>query len=385
MSLKNKIIGAVLASALVAPPAFAVEGSDGMHYTSASEGFYASIRAQFHSGGTEGDNSKVQNSGSRFGIQGTGEMSHGLEGFYRYEAAIGIDDGSGISTRMGHVGVRGGFGSLTAGTMWDHGYNWVYGATDLPNAGGGNFVYTARTSNSLLYTSPNFNGLQVAARFEMDGGNDKVHDSWVCDTDTTMPGVQGGTPATEFTPATGEVGLPDGTTETLGATHQCGADEGLVSQTVAGDDADLDVWSLTGKYEFNGFTLAGTYLNEVDAGLNEDDALEDKTSWAIRGGYGQDNWALNAWYGETNDSDFANGEKDSEVFSVSGSVTVGKTGVVVLHESMNGDAGDNTVTVLDIEYRLNSKAKTWVGYVARDNDANSAEDDYFNIGLRHDF
>ena len=327
MSLKNKIIGAILASALATPPAFAVEGSDGMHYTSASEGFYASIRAQFHSGGTEGDNSKVQNSGSRFGIQGTGEMSHGLEGFYRYEAAIGIDDGSGISTRMGHVGVRGGFGSLTAGTMWDHGYNWVYGATDLPNAGGGNFVYTARTSNSLLYTSPNFSGLQVAARFEMDGGNEAVDP----------------------------------------------------------DDADLDIWSLTGKYEFSGFTLAGTYLNAVDVGVNEDGALEDGTAWAIRGGYGQDNWALNAWYGETNDSDFANGEKDSEVFSVSGSVTVGKTGFVVLHESEDSAVGDNTVTALDIEYRLNSKAKTWVGYVARDNDANPAEDGYFNIGLRHDF
>ena len=401
MSLKNKIIGAVLASALVAPPAFAVEGSDGMHYTSASEGFYASIRAAFNSApDVETDNTNtnasIGNSGSRFGIQGTGEMSHGLEGFYRYEAAVGIDNGSGITTRLGHVGVRGGFGSLAVGTMWSNEYNWVYGATDLPNSGGGNFVtygggvsdtsgfagYRGRASTSAQYISPDFNGLQVGLRFDFDGGADE-------------------TPASNSAEAIANA-LND---------EDSGANPAEAGDWVqSGPDAELDQWALSAKYDFSGFTLAGTYVNTPDwkttaavgapgagtpytAAHVSDIKTDDLAAWAIRGGYGQDNWGVNAWYGETGVKDFEDANDDNTVFSISGDVTVGKTTVVVLHESMGWNSrdnmgytsGDDTYTIFDIQYQLNSKAKTWLSYVSRDLDSNDKADDYVVIGLRHDF
>ena len=177
MSLKHKLTGAIVALALASPSAFAVEGSDGMHYTSASEGFYTSIRVNFNSGKTDGANAGLGNQSSRLGVRGSSEMSHGLEGFYNYEAGFDIDNGSDISTRMGHVGLRGGFGSLAVGTNWTDEYNFVVGVTDIANVGAGNFAYSdsygkGRSSNSIFYKSPDFNGLQVAARFEVDGGDD---------------------------------------------------------------------------------------------------------------------------------------------------------------------------------------------------------------------
>ena len=117
MNLKNKTLALVVASALVMPSALAVEGSDGMHYTSAGEGFYASIRLRFNSGGSDGDNASIGDQSSRLGVQGTSEMSHGLEGFYRYETAFDVNNGSqGFgNTRLAYVGLRGGFGSVRVG------------------------------------------------------------------------------------------------------------------------------------------------------------------------------------------------------------------------------------------------------------------------------
>ena len=182
MSIRTKIIGAIVATALVAPPAFAVEGSDGMHYTSASEGFYASIRARFNSGPNDGDSAQIQNSSSRLGVQGTSEMSHGLEGFYRYETSLSTENGSAFgNTRLAYVGLRGGFGSFNIGSDWTNEYNWVYGSTDIANVNSGNFAYNhdypGRASRSVYYKSPDFNGLQVGFRAEMDGGNDNNDDT----------------------------------------------------------------------------------------------------------------------------------------------------------------------------------------------------------------
>ena len=387
MNLKKKALALAIASAVAAPNAFAVQGSDGMHYTSAAEGLYASIRAQFHSGNTDKDKSSIGNSGSRFGIQGTGEMSHGLEGFYRYEAAVGIGNGTDVTTRMGHVGLRGGFGSAAFGTMWSNEYNWVYGATDLPNAGGGNFAtygggvsdssqiagFRGRTSTSMQYTSPNFNGLQVGLRFDVNGGTDEgAPEAPMMRSDATF------------------------NVQTAGADTADDTSDDTYVSGVPGQENDLDQWALSAKYDFGGFTVAGTYthapdwmvVSEYDATMKTGsmDTTEDLTAWAVRGGYGQDNWGVNVWYGQNSISDFGAALDDSTAFSISGNVSVGKTGIVVMHESLEyGNGIEDTYSVIDVQYQLNSKAKVWIGYVARDLDSDPATEDYFNLGVRHDF
>ena len=369
MSLKNKIIGAVLASALATSPAFAVEGSDGMHYTSAAEGFYASIRAKYLTGGEKGDNGGFDNdSGTRFGIQGTGEMSHGLEGFYRYETGILNDNAdAGATTRLSYVGLRGGFGSASFGTLWGDPYNWVGAVTDLPNVGGGNFVFGGfRKSRSIQYNSPDLNGLQVGLNVVMDGGKE----------------------------ADALTALPMGVNVT---TIAFGDDmDQSWEEATSAPDSELDEWSLNGKYSFSGFTLGGTYLTTPDAAYVVDGnnvRVEDRSAWAISGTYGQDNWGAAAWYGQDNNSDFSyagvSNKNDTSAFSIAGHVGIGKTKVVVMHETREMSEGDNTyddtVTVFDVQYSLNSKAKVWAGYVARDYDSDADVEDFVNFGIRHDF
>ena len=389
MNLKNKTLALVVASALVMPSALAVEGSDGMHYTSASEGFYTSIRVRFSSGTTDGDNAQIQNSSSRLGVRGSSEMSHGLEGFYNYEVGFEPENGSGLSTRMAHVGLRGGFGSLAVGTNWSDEYNFVVGNTDIANTGGGNFAYSdsygnGRADRSIFYKSPDFNGLQVAARFELDGGNENMDDG------------------------KGDPKSPD---------------------------SELDAWALSAKYAFSGFTFGGMYLTRPDyINANVDAAgamqnVEDLTAWALRGSYSQDNWGVSAWYGENNTSDFghhvetctgptafnpttgaaATGvvlptldnrrcygqtagtdvgfEKGNEtVFSIAGNVAVGPTGIYVIHETQEDLEGwDDAYTTFGVEYKFNSKAKTWIEYNAQDVESDDGKEDHVSIGLRHDF
>ena len=374
MNLKNKTLALVVASALVMPSALAVEGSDGMHYTSAGEGFYTSIRVNFHSGKTDGDNAGLGNQSSRLGVRGTSEMSHGLEGFYVYEAGFDIDNGSGISTRMGHVGLRGGFGSIAVGTNWTDEYNFAVGVTDIANVGGGNFAYSdsyggGRSSNSIFYKSPDFNGLQVAVRFEVDGGNDGSGFKNVADAQAEVDGIV----------------AAGGTAEEL---------EKAVEEALTAHDSELDAWALSAKYAFSGFTVGGTYLTRPDYqyGLSIDNNLalnvepiEDLTAWALRGSYGQDNWGVSTWYGENNASDFGS-TKDETVFSISGDVNVGPSRVYVIHETMEDGAGDeDAYTTFGVEYNFNSKAKTWIEYNAQDAETDDSKEDFVSIGLRHDF
>lgn len=70
---------------------------------------------------------------------------------------------------------------------------------------------------------------------------------------------------------------------------------------------NIDEWALAAKYGVRGFTVAGLYevrpgaANKGGNDRREDGAMSDKEDikfWALRGGYGQDNWEVNAWYGE---------------------------------------------------------------------------------------
>ena len=374
MNLKNKTLALVVASALVMPSALAVEGSDGMHYTSAGEGFYASIRLRFSSGTADGENASVANQGSRLGVQGTSEMSHGLEGFYRYETAFDVDNGeSGFGdTRIGLVGLRGGFGSIRFGSDWADEYNFVYGATDIANVHSGYFPVVGRSSRSIYYKSPDFNGLQVAARFEVDG-----------DTDSTK------------TPASVAMELNDIIAEAAAMTLTADQVAEKATSAILGADSELDAWALSAKYDFSGFTVGGTYVlkpdyahsvNLTDATNGTVGTAEDLASWALRGSYGQDNWGVSTWYGETNWSKFSNLLDDETVFSIAGNVAVGPSGVYVVHDAKETAGGfDDARTTFGVEYNFNSKAKTWIEYAAQDLETDESAEDYVTIGLRHDF
>ena len=371
MSIRTKIIGAIVATALVTPPAFAVEGTDGMYYTSASEGFYASIRARFNTGDQSNPDenaSVVSDAGSRFGIQGTGEMSHGLEGFYRYELSVpdvGGAGADGLETAISFVGVRGGFGELRLG-KWDIvEHDWVTARTDYTNNGNRPGTFNLSNDQSIQYKSPDFNGLQVGATFRFPGGNDV----------SGNPGV----------------------TLTVGASPS----------EIIHPSNDLDSWSVAANYAFGGFNVGGAYSSRTDGvhaltggtqgstGPVTVAGFEDLTTWGVSAGYGQDNWQVGTFYKTDNMSDKGidpGGVKhdDRSYFSIAGQVDIGKTRVIVTHDNReNSNSTDDSATTFEVEYRLNSQAKAWIGYTSSDydtknNDGSTVDDDFY-IGLRHDF
>ncbi|MGI9346796.1 MAG: porin [Gammaproteobacteria bacterium] len=327
--MKKKAIVLAIAGALATPSAFAAQDTSGMQYTSASEGFYASIRAAYDSGQNEDATSQIEDAFSRFGVRGTNDLGGGLEGFYQYEAAVSINNGGGLRTRLGQVGLRGTFGEAVFGSIWANAYNWVYGVTDIANYGSGNFAYVGRASNVVQYTSPDLSGFQGSFMLNMVGGN---------------------------------------------------------------DDNDLDEWTASAQYAFGGLTAAGSYSNAPDSlititnvGGVPGTGVDDANNWAIRLGYGQDNWNVNGWYGADNSGDISDEAEDVKTTSLSGVMSVNQTSFYVVWE--NQDSGvDNSAAIFGVQYDLGVNSRVWAEYVARDDDTpGSTVDDYVSIGLRHDF
>ena len=388
--MKKQILALAIAGALACPQvAFAARDGDGMEYVSASEGFYGSIRTMFTTrpDGDAANGSKITGDTSRLGVRGTLDVGHGLTGVYRYEWFINPDNGQMNTSRLHYVGLKGAFGEVQAGALWGNGYNWVTSSTDAATSGSGNFAPRFRSNNSIQYTSPDLNGFQGSFRVAMNGGAED-RNLGILDTNSTMDGNQSGT-------ETGE---------------------------------NIDEWALHAKYGVRGFTVAGMYethpgaankkpaLGNAGAGnvsevLNAGTTLaatEDVTFWALRGGYSQDNWAVNAWYGVRNDSDWTNGE-DQTTFSVSGNIDVGKVGLVVIHENQernkagtgNADGSnppadnvritqvDDSATIFNVNYHFTKKSRVYLAYIARDYDGavkgDDNSDDEVRIGLRMDF
>ena len=254
----KKLIAIAIASALVAPSALAAEDELGMRYTSASEGLYASIRTEWTSGANEDDTGSFDDSGSRFGIQGTNDLGGGLEGFYNYEASVGANNGDAVTTRLRYVGLRGAFGDVRFGTVWDDTYNFVTSKSDMSPNDSGRFAWYFRSNNAGQYTTPDLNGFQAGVRIIATNGDD--------------------------------------------------------------EDNQIDNWALVGQYSIAGFNVSGAYENIVDgfdaysynggaAGIDSTPATganplktgakDDQNRWAVGASYAQDNWYVGGWYGET--------------------------------------------------------------------------------------
>ena len=67
---------------------------------------------------------------SRWGIQGSSEVSEGLTAVYRYERKIDSSDASDPGGRLSYVGLSGGFGTITVGQVWGAAYNHFGGIVD---------------------------------------------------------------------------------------------------------------------------------------------------------------------------------------------------------------------------------------------------------------
>ena len=422
--MKKKALALAVAGVFFAPASYAAQDTSGMQYTSAAEGFYASIRAAFSTEETENgtgtgtsatdSGAGIGNSSSRFGVRGSNDLGNGLKGFYQYEAGVDIHNGGNLSTRVGQVGLEGAFGRVWLGSGWTETYNMTYGSTDVANTGSGSIVYgtsnamrPGRDNNMIQYRTPDISGFQGALGVKMAAESDNE---------------------SSFAP-------------------------------VRGDDNNVDMWSLAAKYSVQGFTGAFAYSvqpdhdawgvftaadraaitarqnlfeartgregnpNGTDAEMARDRTtgtvdhartatVEDLTAWTARLGYAQDNWYVNGWYGKNNDSDFthtfvANRELnqagdmivnsaadrdvthtgiDDEFVSLAGGVSVDKINLYAVWDKVEyGNGVEDATTVLGVQYNLGSRSRVWMDYVSKDLDTNTAAEDQIYVGLRHDF
>ena len=109
--------------------------------------------------------------GSRWGIKGSNELADGLSAIYRFEHKFSTEnaglDGGG---RLAHVGLSGGFGTLTLGQIWSASFNATGAITDNSLLWGDSAT-SYRVGNALSYSNSVGNAsLQIDAI--MDGGRD---------------------------------------------------------------------------------------------------------------------------------------------------------------------------------------------------------------------
>ena len=410
--MKKQALTLAIAAALSAPSALAAQDDGGMRYTSASEGFYASIRAGWFSGKEDFKDGGADVGGvvSRFGVRGSNDLGGGMEGFYQYEAGINHNQGSHAGTRLAHVGVRGAFGEIVAGTFWNNLYGFSYSATDVAlnysgwnlssgNSGTDPKPLPNRINHAVQYTTPNLNGFQGAVLAVSDN-------SGTADSDPDTDGKQR-----------------------------------------RKDDNNLDSWGLAAKYDIQGFSMGASWWNNADAvspigvGSGADSAqtalqafdgsdagtaadhpngtvtagtgTDDQVTWTLKLGYSQDNWYVNGWYGQTNAGDAKgftvdrNGDAaanpdgdrttvkfdDTKYMSFAAGVDIDKVSLYGVYDSSESDArsgfgkksNTDTYVTLGAQYKMGAQSRVIVEYFKPDVDSSEDEDDVFMVALRHDF
>lgn len=143
------------------------------------------IGIAFESGGPSGSVRKVDgsglHSGNRLGFRGTEDLGGGLAALFVLENGFNSDNGSiaqgGLGFgRQAFVGLKGNFGTLTAGRHYSPHFLAVDSLDPLDGISGGAFNLlrrTTRTDNTLFYTTPNLGGFtsQLAYGFGEVAGN----------------------------------------------------------------------------------------------------------------------------------------------------------------------------------------------------------------------
>ena len=134
---------------------------------SAEATWYGSLRAGVSSHDSD---TKFADGGSRWGIKGSSEISDGLTAVYRFEHKIDTAKASLTDGRLAYAGLKGGFGTITAGQIWSASFNSVGAITDNSFAYG-NSETTYRHGSVVSYAN-SFGPASVQLDLVMDGARD---------------------------------------------------------------------------------------------------------------------------------------------------------------------------------------------------------------------
>ena len=107
---------------------------------------------------------------SRWGVQGSSEVSEGLTAVYRYERSINSPE-AGDGGRLSYVGLSGGFGTVTIGQIWGAAYNHFGGIVDKALWYGTTGRTRLRFANAVSYSASAGNAsLQADAIMDQSTG-----------------------------------------------------------------------------------------------------------------------------------------------------------------------------------------------------------------------
>ncbi len=295
------------------------------------------------------DQYEMQTNSSRFGFKGTADLSNGLEGIYQIERGIDITgEDTTISARPTYVGLKGSFGTITAGVQ-DTPFKMSQGKADMFNDVEAELsgvrdldlkdVLTSgeiRMTNSIAYLSPKFSGMEF--RLQVAPGERS---------DTTVV-----TAASEA-------------------------------------DGPLDQASLSLVYEQNGFYGAIAYDSEVQSTQGTTIPASGATFLtgrdAVRLTGGATMGAFSG-YVMLEQSELANvAGADSETgFLVSGSYAIGQTTLKAQVISSDIRAAGGQQVSLGVDQALAKKTRAMAFFSTYKNDAD-AESDVFGVGVEHSF
>ena len=153
--MNKKLIAVAVASIVAAPAAYADEPTL-EDRVAALEAPNVTVYGRIHNRiSNSNSNTDLQTSGSRFGIKVSSDIGNGMTALGQYEWGTDTDDGAdGPSTRIGYVGLSGGFGKVTVGHQWATYYKTIGGhMSPTWYIGLRPIGIQARTANSILYTN----------------------------------------------------------------------------------------------------------------------------------------------------------------------------------------------------------------------------------------
>ncbi len=293
---------------------------------------YGSIRLSANNVDTDGDDVwDMQSNASRFGVKGSEDLGGGLSAIYQYEFSVVADNSTSIGNaghRLSYVGLKGGFGTVTAGRQWGALYNAIYFA-DIFNGGtSANALYdvalggstgSGRVSDSIQYVSPSMGGFSLAAliAFDAAGANNAASD----------PSSDG-----------------------------------------------LDMYQVAATYS-NGGINVGLGYQETDGG----DVGDDQEVWGAGASYTGSVVGIHGAYYDR--------DEYGDGFDVVGEYYFGDNTVRLGYGDIGRDNGEDTdYWVAGFQHRMSKRTRVWVEYGDGDVLYNADEDDsLLSIGIRHDF
>lgn len=263
----KKLLSIAIAAAVAAPMAVSADTT--------IYGLIDNALVNFDDGINDAWDIKDGNGTSRLGVKGNEDLGNGMKAIFQYEWDTEATEGGptnpvGLMTRLGYVGLTGGFGTVAIGRQWTPYYGAV-GKTNIMNAPSAGFRQTLnsyRTGNALAYVSPNFNGFSAALAFVIDDSGSDPEDS-----------VDGTSLALKYDNGPLSVGLGYNTFKANSATNTT--------------PDDLDQWGLSAKYNFGNFAIVGAYEDR-------NFGAADQEAWSLGAEAYFGNNTVRALVGETN-------------------------------------------------------------------------------------